>query len=117
MNPARFDLLDHLHTIDADSRWVNREDLANTWNISSDAAHSRMMRLEADGLAMIRRHERVNANTYPPPDYRLTGHGSALYRAELARMAGETGPPRLDESVAHASLATHALTHYGTEAA
>ena len=117
MRPARFDLLDHLHTIDADTRWINREDLAMTLGITGEAAHARMMKLERDGLLEIRRHERTNANTYPPPDYRLTGHGTALYRAELARMAGNTGPPRLDESVAHASLATHALTHYGTEAA
>lgn len=119
MKPDRFNLLDHLHTIDADTRWINREDLAVTLGCTTEAAHSRMMRLERDGLAEIRRHERVVANTYPPPDYRLTGHGTALYRAEIARMDGVTSPPRIHLDVWNAArIAAGAYeAHHGTEAA
>ena len=115
MKPARFDLLDHMHTIDADTRWINREDLANTLGITGEAAHSRMMKLERDGLVDVRRHERVTANTYPPPDYRLTGHGTALYRAELARIDGNTGPPRIIDAIDLPSLLAARILTVTTE--
>jgi hypothetical protein len=117
MRPARFDLLDHLHTIDADTRWINREDLATTLGTSTDAAHARMMKLERDGLLEIRRHERVVANACPPPDYRLTGHGTALYRAELARIDGNTGPPQVTPDLQRAFEVTTLLHALGKDAA
>lgn len=119
MHHTRFDLLDHLHTIDADTRWITRDDLATTLNVGTEAVHKRMRGLEADGLAEIQRYERSDRrdNRQPPPRYRVTGHGTALYRMELARMCGEVVVPVIHPDLVRAysvTVLTHAL---GMEAA
>jgi hypothetical protein len=85
---TQFDLLDHLHTHDADHNLIE-----------------------------IRRHPRTNTTATPPPDYRITGHGSSLYRAHLARMTGDMGPPQVTPDLQRAFEVTTLLHALGKDAA
>jgi len=114
---TQFDLLDHLHTHDADTHWIGRDDLATTLNASTEATHARMMRLADHNLIDIRRHPRTNTTATPPPDYRITGHGSSLYRAHLARMTGDMGPPQVTPDLQRAFEVTTLLHALGKDAA
>lgn len=116
MRRDRFDLLDHLHTLDADTQWVGRDDLATTLDASGESVHARMMRLADDGIIEIRRHPRTNSIATPPPDYRLTGHGTALYRAEVARMDGWSSPPLVTPDLQRAFEVTTLIHALGMEA-
>lgn len=111
LNRRHFEALDHLHLIDADTRWIDQADLATTLNTSTEATHVRMRRLEAANLIDIQRA------TDQPIRYRISAHGLQMYRATLLRMDGVTGPPPLHPDIERATLATLALHAYGTEAA
>lgn len=112
LTQQQFNALDHLHTIDADTRPVQRDDLATTLGIHPEAAHARMLRLKKTELVEIHQEHRHDLATYS-----ITELGMRLYRAENLRMIGVTAPPPLHPSIERATLATLALHAYGTEAA
>lgn len=116
LTKQQFDALDHLHTIDADTHWITRDDLATTLGTSTEATHARMRRLEDTGLVHIdrpNRHDQPHASIR----YRVSERGTHMYRAENLRMVGVTAPPPLHPAIERATLATLALHAYGTEAA
>lgn len=100
LTARQFDALDQLHTINADHEPVTRDRLAlELGNISTEAAHLRMVRLERDGLVDIVREPNTPA-TYAPSVL-----GRRVYQAQLLRMVGVVAPPPLHE---HLQLATEA---------
>lgn len=110
----QFDNLDHLMTLDADTRTIARDDLATTLGISLEAVQLRMRRLEAEGFVDITRPGRESPE---PITYRISARGVQAYRAHLLRMDGVTGPPPLHASIETATLTMMALHAYGTECA
>jgi Mn-dependent DtxR family transcriptional regulator len=113
LTPSQFQMLDHLHTLDADHTPVEQADLATTLGVDDKSVERRMRRLVDVGLVdVVRSDHRLDPVRYAPSEI-----GRAAYRMQLLVWDGVTAPPVLDESVAHASLAAYGLTHYGTEAA
>jgi DNA-binding MarR family transcriptional regulator len=113
LTPSQIQMLDHLHTLDAHHTPVELADLATTLNITDDTADKRMRRIIKTGLVVaIKPEYRGDPIRYQPSEI-----GRAAWRMQLLVWDGVTAPPRIDESVAHASLAAFGLTHYGTEAA
>lgn len=97
----QFDALDRLHTINADHEPVTRDRLAlELGNISTEAAHVRMTRLEDHGLVTIVR------GTNTPSTYSPSPLGRRLYQAELLRMTGVVAPPPIHEHLQRATEAT-----------
>lgn len=101
----QFDALDLLHTNDAHLRPIVRCHLALLLgDITEEAAHCRMLRLETAGLVDIHRPKNPDPATYAPSEL-----GKRLYRAALLKMDGVTAPPPVHR---HLQLAYEATTLY-----
>lgn len=101
LTARQFDALDLLHTINADHEPVTRDRLAlELGNITTEAAHVRMTRLERAGLVTVDR------GTNTPSTYTPSPLGRRLYQGELLRMVGVVAPPPLHEHLQRATEAT-----------
>lgn len=105
LTSRQFDILDLLHTLDADRHPVLREHLAlNLGDITPEACHCRMLRYKRDGLVDILQDSRHSPALYEPSEL-----GRRLYRAALLEMDGVTAPPPVHP---HLQLAYEATTLY-----